>query len=106
MSAEDSLEMLKQIDFKEINSKCSEHNLNVKVDDYTKRKFETSLRTAYLLITQPIELAVSRQTKLDSLQSLKDIKKVLDSLYLATKDKKYKIYLDYLNEIMSHSKVK
>ena len=106
MSAEDAIASLKQIDIKEINSECSKYNLNLRVDEYAKRKFETSLRTAYLLVTQPIEIAISRQTKMDSMQSIKEMKKVFDSLYLVTKDSKYKSYINGLNEVMSNSKLK
>lgn len=106
MSAESAIESLKNLDFKEINSICSKNNLSIRVDEYSKKKFDTGLRTAYLLITQPIEIAISRQTKMDALQSLRDVKKILDSLYLSTKDQKYKNYLDSLNEIMTNSRVK
>ena len=106
MSAEISIEDLKTIDLKEVNSLCSKNNINTRIDDYTKRKFDMALRTAYLLITQPIEIAISRQTKIDSVNSLKDIKKVLDSLYLITKDKKYKNFIDEINELISHGKLK
>ncbi|MBI2148134.1 hypothetical protein HYU23_00490 [Candidatus Woesearchaeota archaeon] len=106
MPVEEAIELLKQIDFKEINSLCSKNNINGRIDDFTKRKFDMALRTAYLLITQPIEIAISRQTKMDSINSLKDAKKVLDSLYLITKDQKYKNYIDGINEISSHSKLK
>lgn len=106
MSAEASIESLKQINFKEVNSLCSKHGINTKVDDHSIKKFETSLKTAHLLITQPIEIAISRETKMTSLQSLRDMKKVLDSIYLVTKEQKFKNYLDNLNEIMINSKVK
>ena len=106
MSVDDSIQTLKQIDFKEINSNCSKNNLNLRVDDYAQKKFNTSLRTAYLLVTQPIGLAVQRQTKLETIQAIKDVKKVIDSLYLVTKDQKYKEHLDQMNEIISHSKLK
>ena len=106
MSAEDAIESLKKLDFKEINALCSKNNLSVRLDDYSKRKFDTGLRTAYLLITQPIEMAVSRQTKMDALQSLRDVKKILDSVYLSTKDQKYKEHIDGLNSIITNSKIK
>lgn len=106
MSAEAAIESLKQINFKEVNSLCSKYGINTKIDDYSIKKFETALKTAHLLITQPIEIAISRETKMNSLQSLRDIKKVLDSVYLITKDQKFKNHLDSLNEIMINSKVK
>lgn len=106
MSAEDAIQTLKQVNIKEVNAACSKHNLNLRVDDYTQKKFETALRTAYLLVSQPIDIAISRQTKMDSMQSIKEMKKVFDSLFLITKDQKYKTYIDGLNEIMSHSKLR
>jgi len=106
MSAEDAIQELKSLDFKEVNNLCSKHGLNVRVDDYLQKKFGTSLKTAYLLITQPIETAVSRQTKFDSLQALRDVKKVIDSIHLKTKDQKFKNYAENLNQIMAHSKLK
>ena len=106
MSAEDTIEALRKIDFKEINSACSKQNINLRVDDFARRKFEKALSTAHLLITQPIEIAITKQTKSDSLQALRDVKKVFDSVYLSTKDQKYKAYSDYLNELMTHSKLK
>ncbi len=106
MGAEEAIQSLKKVDIKEINSECSKHGLNLRVDDYASKKFETALRTAYLLVTQPIEIAISRQTKMESMQSIKEMKKVFDSLYLITKDSKYKNYIDGLNEIMSNSKLK
>ncbi len=106
MAVEDSVTILRQIDFKEVNSKCSQNNLSLRVDDYSRQKFDKALKTAYLLVTQPIEIAIPRETKTDTINSIKDVKKVLDSLYLLTKDQKYKSYLDALNEIMSHRKVR
>src|SRR3989344_996640 len=99
MSAEDSVQTLRQLDFKEINSACSKHNLNFRIDDYAKDKFNKSLSTVYLLVSQPIEIAISRETKATTSQSLKDIKKVLDALYSLTKDQKYKTHIDNLNQI-------
>jgi len=106
MAAEDAIDSLKKIDVKEINATCSKNNLNLRVDDYAKRKFEMALRTSYLLITQPIEIAISRQTKMDTINALRDMKKVFDSLYLITKDQKYKDHTEGLNSIMMHSKLK
>lgn len=106
MSAEISIESLKSLDFKELNSACSKNNLNFRLDDYTKRKFDMALKTAYLLMTQPISIAISKETKMESVNSLKDVKKILDSLYLITKDLKYKKFIDEINEISSNSRLK
>ena len=43
MSAEDSVQTLRQLDFKEINSACSKHNLNFRIDDYAKDKFNKTM---------------------------------------------------------------
>ena len=106
MSSEEAIEQLRNLDFKEINSACSKNNINLKIDDFSRKKFEAALRTAHLLISQPIEFAVSSQTKHDSLQAIRDMKKIFDSLYLATKDQKYKLYLNNINELISHSKIR
>ena len=106
MSVENAILSLKNLNFKEINSDCSKQDLNLRIDEYSQRKFEAALKTVNLLVSQPIELAISRQTKMDASQSLRDVKKVLDSLNLKTKDNKYKDYSESLNELMTSSKLK
>ena len=106
MSAEDSVISLQKLNFKEINADCSKEDLHLRIDEYSQRKFEAALKTVNLLINHPIEMALPRQTKLDATQALRDVKKVLDSLNLKTKDNKYKNYLENLNELMSLGKLK
>lgn len=106
MSIEDTVESLKVLNFKLINSECSKHNLNMRIDEYAQRKFGTALRTIHLLASQPIEIAISSQTKIDTVNAIKDVKKVLDSLYLATKNQEYKDNIDKLNEIISNRKMR
>ncbi len=104
--SEEAIEFLRKLDFKELNSDCSKNNLNLRIDDHTKEKFQAALRTAYLLITQPIEIAIPRQTKMDSMQSIREVKKVLDSLYLKTKDQKYKNNINHINDLMGNGKLR
>ncbi len=106
MSAEDSIQALRGLDFKDINATCSKNNISVRIDEYTVIKFNKALATALLLITQPIEIAIPRETKANTSQALKDVKKVLDALYLQKKDQKYKTNIDQINEIISHSKLR